>query len=94
MQRSVSSSSAPIRTPAQPFEGTTSAPVSHAVAQGMSWHTTQACTAGSSSGVPAANPADGGALRIAWTGHTPTQSPQRVQSARNSGSGRAPGGRK
>jgi len=79
---------------AQPPAGTVRAPVSHALAHGMSAQTMHAVIAGSSNGVPAARPADGGAVRIACTGQTAAQSPQRVHSARNSGSGAAPGGRK
>ena len=99
MQRCGSSSSTPIRTSAQiprpfTFSGTVSAPVSHAAAQGMSAHAMQARTAGSMYGVPAANPPPlAGVFRIACTGQTSMQSPQRVHAATNATSGAAPGGR-
>lgn len=80
--------------PAHPSAGTLRAPVSQDAAHGMSVHTTQAVIAGSSNGVPAASPADGGAVRMACTGQAVAQSPHRVHNARNSASGAAPGGRK
>src|SRR5438874_1909782 len=94
IQRSGSSSSTPMCTSSQPAGGGTSAPVSHARAQGISAHTTHAWIPGSMMGVPAARPAAGGALMIACTGHTVTQSPQRVHDARKLISSDAPGGRK
>src|SRR5689334_12779037 len=94
MHRSGSSSRTPMGTSLHPPGGGTSAPVGHACAQGMSSHTTQAWMAGSIMGVPAARPAPGGALMMAFTGHTGMQSPHRVHEARKPNSSIAPGGRK
>src|SRR5256885_104644 len=66
--------------------------VTHAVTHTP--HPTHAWIPGSMMGVPAARPAAGGALMIACTGHTVTQSPQRVHEARKLISSAAPGGRK
>src|SRR5882762_11821157 len=94
MQRPGSSSRTPMWISSQPPAGGTRAPVAQAWAHGMSAHTTHAWMAGSIIGVPAASPAPGGALMIAFTGHTGRQSPQRVHDARNAISSAAPGGRK
>src|SRR5437867_5523089 len=92
MQRCGSSSRTPMCTCSQ---GTfVSAPVSHAAAHGISSHAIQARVVGSMYGVPAARPPSlAGILRIACTGQTSMQSPQRVHAATNATSGAAPGGR-
>ena len=70
------------------------APVSHALAQGMSSQAMHARVVGSMYGVPAARPPPfAGIFRIACTGQTSMQSPHRVQAATNATSGAAPGGR-
>lgn len=93
MQRDSSISTVATRASRQPQGGTSSAGVGHADAQGIVSHIMQAITPTSSTGVPAANPADDGSLLMACTGHTSAQAPQRVQAATKAASGKAPGGR-
>ncbi len=81
------------RASRQPQGGTSKAGVGHDAAQGMVSHMMQAITLTSSTGVPAAKPADEGSLLMACTGHTSEQAPQRVHAATNAASGKAPGGR-
>jgi hypothetical protein len=93
MQRDASISTIATRASRQPQGGTSSAGVGHAAAQGIVSHIMQAIAATSSVGVPAANPAVGGNLLMACTGHTSEQAPHRVHAAKNAASGNAPGGR-
>ena len=64
-----------------------------AVMQGVSAHMRQGASNGETMGVPAASRKRESAIRIAPCGQAVMQSPQRVQADRNSGSGKAPGGR-
>ena len=80
-------------TSAHPRVGASSAPVGHAVTQGMSSHMMHARSSTSMIGVPAAMPCCDGSMRMASAGHTLPHSLQRVHAARNAGSAMAPGGR-
>ncbi len=93
MHRALSISTTATRASRHPQGGTSSAGVGQAVAHGIVSHIMQAITPTSSTGVPAANPADAGNLLMACTGHTSAHAPQRVQAATNAASGNAPGGR-
>lgn len=94
IHRSGRSSSSAIRYPTQRFLGGMRASVGQTTAHFISSQATHGCTIGSMTGVPAASPAPGGALKIACAGHTSRQSPHRVHAAMKATSARAPGGRK
>jgi hypothetical protein len=93
MQRDSSISTFATCASRQPQGGTSKAGVGQAAAHGIVSHMMQAMTATSSTGVPAAKPAEDGSLLMACTGHTSEQAPQRVHAATNAASGKAPGGR-